>query len=74
MHGDAHGGDDHDHGGKDHGHGGSDDGNNNNLLWHFKSQLLAFSKEEVSKSGSSRFLELPGDSSPRLTLEARFSF
>ena len=26
----------------------------------------------VSKSGSCQFLELPGDSSPRLTLEARF--
>ena len=26
----------------------------------------------LSKSGSCQFLELPGDSSPRLTLEARF--
>ena len=36
-----------------------------------KSLSLSVAKEDVSKSGSCQYLELLGDSSPRLTLEVR---
>ena len=36
-----------------------------------KSLSLPVAKEEVSKSGSCQYLELLGDSSPRLTQEVR---